>query len=199
MVIHLTSIAVRGTAEAGRFSGVLELSAGLQVISARNSYGKSLAVKALTWCLALEPIFGNTDNDPVRLPEAVRTELDLAGHSNTAVMSSECTVVFRDDAGRELHVTRSIKGGDPATVAVQEVSQNGTIRESRLLARRLTMSDEHGGFQHFLFSWLGWPRVEVATFKPGASEVYLENLSKILLHCSMSIKTKAGQTYKLYK
>jgi DNA repair exonuclease SbcCD ATPase subunit len=41
------------------------------------------------------------------------------------------------------------------------------------------MSDEHGGFQHFLFSWLGWPRVDVATFKPGRSEVYLENLAPL--------------------
>ena len=38
------------------------------------------------------------------------------------------------------------------------------------------MKDETGGLQHFLFTWLTWPRVEVPTFKGTLSEVYLENL-----------------------
>jgi DNA repair exonuclease SbcCD ATPase subunit len=38
------------------------------------------------------------------------------------------------------------------------------------------MQDEAGGLQRFFFEWLGWPRVEVSTFKGASSEVYLENL-----------------------
>lgn len=178
-MIHLTKIEVRGKAEAGEFSGVLELSAGLQVISAQNAYGKSLAVKAIAWCFGLEPIFGNADNDPIRLPEAVREDLELAGHLNSRVLFSECTVTIRDQAGRQLAITRSIKGGDSSIVVVREMESDGKARESKLLARRLTMQDEHGGFQHFLFTWLNWPRIEVPTFRPGGSEIYLENLAPL--------------------
>ncbi len=178
-MIHLTKIEVRGKAEAGEFSGVLELSSGLQVISAHNAYGKSLAVKAIAWCFGLEPIFGNADNDPIRLPEAVREDLELGGHVNSRVLSSECAITIRDQAGRQLVITRAIKGGDPSTVVVREVAPDGRARESKLLARKVTMQDQHGGFQRFLFGWLNWPRIEVPTFRPGGSEIYLENLAPL--------------------
>jgi hypothetical protein len=41
------------------------------------------------------------------------------------------------------------------------------------------MQDDHGGFQRFLYSWLGWPRVSVPTFRQGGAEIYLENLAPL--------------------
>ena len=178
-MIYLKKIEVRGASQAGNFSGVLELAPGLQVISAQNAYGKSLAAKAVTWCLGLEPIFGSADNDSTRLPEAVREDLDIGGHPNTAVLSSECSVTFEDDKGRTLQITRPIKGGDPSYIFVRDRDPNGKERNSKLLARRSTMQDEHGGFQRFFFNWLGWPRVDVPTFRQGDSEIYLENLAPL--------------------
>jgi len=178
-VIHLAEIKVWGVAEAGPFSGVLELSPGLQVITAHNAFGKSLAAKAITWCLGLEPIFGNPDNDPIRLPEAVRESLELVGHTKSRVVSSQCSITIRDDAGRELEVSRDIKGGDLSVISIREKEANSNIRESKLYARKLTMHDEHGGFQRFLFNWMKWPRVSVSTYRPGGSEIYLENLAPL--------------------
>jgi DNA repair ATPase RecN len=179
LVIFLRTIEVRGQAEAGEFSGTLELNAGLQIISARNAYGKSLAVKAIAWCLGLEPIFGNADNDPVRLPEAVREEIDLLGYSNNPVLSSECAITFQDDKGRSIEISRAIKGGDLSVVIVREINEDGKERTSKLQARRATMQDEHGGFQRFLFEWLGWPRIPVPTFRLTDAEIYLENLAPL--------------------
>jgi hypothetical protein len=71
-VIRLTEIEVSGQSEAGPFQGVLKLEPGLQVISARNAYGKSLAVTAFAWCLGVEAVLGNQDDDPSCFPEAVR-------------------------------------------------------------------------------------------------------------------------------
>jgi hypothetical protein len=178
-VIYLKQIEVRGEAQAGKFSGVLNLAKGLQVISARNAYGKSLAAKSVTWCLGLEPIFGNSENDPIRLPEAVREELALAGHPNSSVLSSECSIVFEDDKGRSLRITRPIKGSDASYVYIEERDVDGGERKSKLLARKLTMQDEHGGFQRFFFDWLGWPRMGVPTFRQAGAEIYLENLAPL--------------------
>lgn len=178
-MIHISKIEVRGHAEAGEFFGALNLSPGLQVISARNAYGKSLAVKAIAWCLGLEPIFGNADNDPIRLPEAVREDLELLGHVKSQVLSSECSITIRDDSGRQLDITRSIKGGDPSVVEIRETELDGKVRESKLQTRKLTMRDAHGGFQRFLFEWLKWPRIDVPTNRPGGSEIYLENLAPL--------------------
>lgn len=178
-MIRLKKIEVRGRAAAGEFSGSLELGSGIQVISAPNAYGKSLAVKAVIWSLGLEPIFGNLSNDPISLPEAVREGLDLAGQENSPVTYSESTISIENDLGQHLEITRSITGGDLNTVLVREIETDGNVRESRLLARNKTMQDEHGGFQHFLFGWLKWPRIEVPTFRQGESELYLENLAPL--------------------
>ncbi len=175
-MIRLSAIEVRGQSEAGPFAGVLELSAGLQVISARNAYGKSLAVTAVAWCLGIEAVFGNMDNDSSCFPEAARDELEFPGHPSARVFSSECSIRLVDERGRRLELTRAIKG-DSTTVRVKEWSEGTKPRESKLLARRQTMQDEHGGLQRFLFDWLRWPRQEVATFRGASSEVYLENLA----------------------
>jgi hypothetical protein len=136
MVIYLRRIEVKGKSIIGNFSGLLEFTNGLQVVSAQNAYGKSLAAKAVVWCLGLEPIFGNPDNDPIRLPEAVREDLELIGQAKTNVVSSESRALFGDDAGRTLELTRSITGGDPKVVLVTETEADGTRRTSKLLARR---------------------------------------------------------------
>ncbi len=178
-MIFLKRIEVKGIAEAGAFAGALDLAAGLQVISARNAYGKSLAVKAVAWCLGLEPMFGNADNDPLRFSEAVREDIDLVGHPCNAVLSSECTIAIQDNNGRKLEITRAIKGGDPSVVLVREIDADDKERTSKLLARKLTMQDEHGGFQRFFFDWMGWPRIQLPTFRPTESEIYLENLAPL--------------------
>lgn len=178
-MIHLSKIEIRGQADAGEFSGVLLLKPGLQVITARNAYGKTLAVKAIAWCLALEPIFGNADNDPAFFPGAVRESLELSGHVSTQVIASSAAITIQDESGRQLEIERDIKGGNPALVVIRETSADDQVRESKLFARKLTMSDEHGGFQRFLFEWMNWPRMDVATNRSFGAEVYLENLAPL--------------------
>ena len=174
-MIQISQIEVRGVSDAGPFGGSMTLSPGLQVISARNAYGKSLAVTAVVWCLGAEPLFGTKDSDPSCFPGAVRDELELPGHTTARVLSSECSVTLLHQDGRQLRVSRAIKG-DSTVVHVEEHDHGGTRRQSKLLARRQTMQDDHGGLQRFLFDWLQWPRLEVSTFKGVKSEVYLENL-----------------------
>jgi len=173
-VIYLTQIEVSGESDAGPFAGILPLSPGLQVISARNSYGKSLAIKAVPWCLGVEPIFGIRNNEPTCFPGAVTDELALPNNPAAHIVSSECSITLRRENGDEVRLTRAIKG-DPTYVLVEE-RYNGNIRSTKLQARRDTMHDERGGLQRFLFSWFSWPRVEVSTFRGINAEVYLENL-----------------------
>jgi hypothetical protein len=174
-VIQITEITVRGQSDAGPFAGEIRLSPGLQVITARNAYGKSLAVTAVAWCLGAEAVLGNPDNDSSCFPEAVRVELEILHNQTARVLSSECSIRIADQNGRQLQLTRAIKG-DSRIVRVKEWSTAGESRESKLSARQQAMQDEHGGLQHFLFEWMKWPRAQVATFRGAPSEIYLENL-----------------------
>lgn len=174
-MIWLAHIAVRGECTDGPFAGKHELSKGLQVVSADNAFGKSLAVKSVAWCLGVEPIFGIFSNDATCFPQAVLERLQLPDGNSSDVLSSECEIGIVHKDGRKLQLTRAIKG-DTSIVLVREEVEGQPVRESKLFARRDTMKDETGGLQHFLFTWLTWPRVEVPTFKGTLSEVYLENL-----------------------
>jgi hypothetical protein len=177
-VIQLASIEVRGQSDSGPFSGLISLSPGLQVISAHNSYGKSLAARAVAWCLGLEPLFGVLDNSPTCFPLAAREEIEFESGIAVRVLSSECSISLIHSDGRHLRLSRDIKG-DPTVVRIEERTRDGKPRRSKLQARLKTMQDEHGGLQRFLFEWLGWPRAQVATFKGNDVDVYLENLAAL--------------------
>ncbi|HEY6421354.1 MAG TPA: hypothetical protein VIX59_20335 [Candidatus Binataceae bacterium] len=178
-MIRLEEIIVRGSSDVGPFVGAFSFARGLQVISAPNHFGKSLAVKAIAWCLGLEPMFGSQDNDVSCFPVAVRDVLDLGDARNVPVTSSEAALTLAREDGMRIRIIRAIKG-DPAEVILEELGGAGEIaRTSRLNARRRTMKDEHAGLQHFLFDWIHLPRAPVMMNTGSAGEVYLENIAPL--------------------
>ena len=157
-MIQLTEIEVRGESDAGPFEGRLQFGEGMQVISAQNAFGKSLAVKAVAWCLGAEAIFGRPVNDASFFPRAVRQEIEFDGSEKHRVHASVCTIGLRRDDGATLRLSRDVLG-TPEQVRVEELSAEiNEPRRSILNARLETMQDEHGGLQRFLFEWLRWPR-----------------------------------------
>lgn len=176
-MIEITSIEVEGVTSRGPVKGSLPLYPGLNVLSAENAYGKSLAMTAIPWCLGLEAMFGLQDNDPSRFPTAVRDVLDLGNARNVDVASSVARLAFRRDDGATLTISRPIKGSNPEFVDIVEGGH--APRTSRLQARRKTMKDETGGLQHFLFQWLNLPRAPLMNLKGEKAELYLENLGPL--------------------
>ena len=178
-MIRIVNVTVRGRSAIGRFSGTFAFEAGLQVIAAQNHFGKSLAVTSIAWCFGLERIFGLQDNDPARFPVAVRDVLDLHGQIDVPVNDSECSITIERSDRSRLRLTRAIKG-DPSQVTVEELSEAGELtRTSSLLARKHTMKDERGGLQHFLFEWIGIPRVPIMTSRGEPAELYFENIASL--------------------
>jgi len=140
-MIHIEEIKVCGESDAGAFEGAFTFKQGLQVVSADNRFGKSLAVSSIAWCLGLEPMFGLQDNDASRFPVAVREVIDLDDKVNVPVRSSRSIL--------------TLKRGDGADGA--------SSHTSRLQARKQTMKDEAAGLQNFLFNWCGIPRAPLVT------------------------------------
>jgi hypothetical protein len=188
-MIRLTFIVVQGVSEHGAFMGRLDLGEGVQIISAHNSYGKSLAAKAVAWCLGVETMFGVSPNDPSFFPDAVSSEIDLPIAVGARVLSSECSIGLLRSDGASLTLTRQIMGDTTQIQASELVEGEDTARHSVLQTRNRSMQDATGGFQHFFFEWMGWPRTKVATFRGEPSEIYLENLAP-----SFYIEQKEGWT-----
>lgn len=178
-MIHIVEITVRGISQLGEFAGSFTFEPGLQVISAHNRFGKSLAVTSLAWCLGLEKMFGLQDNDPSRFPVAVRDVIELDGQIDVPVLSSRSIVTIERTGGNRLRLTREIKG-DPTNVIVEEISASDEVsRTSTLFARKQTMKDETGGLQNFLFGWCGLPRTPIVNNRGEPSEIYFENIAPL--------------------
>ena len=179
-MIRIVELAVQGVSDLGRFRGVLSLHRGLQVITARNGFGKSTAITALYWCWGLEPMLGLSNNDASCFPEAAREVFKVENGGSARVQSSAASVLIEHRDGRRLRLTRPIVG-DKEIVEVDEMNVDGSVRSSKLMARHDTMADEHGGLQRFLFTWAGLPILEVSTFRGTPSSIYLENLAAALI------------------
>lgn len=178
-MIWIEEIKVSGESDVGAFTGSFVFKEGLQVVSADNHFGKSLAVSSIAWCLGLERMFGLQDNDASRFPMAVREVIDLDGKVNVPVHTSRSTLTLRRADGVGLRLTREILG-DPSYVLVEELNLNSAvINTSRLHARKQTMKDEAGGLQNFLFAWCSLPRTPVVTNRGDESELYLENIAPL--------------------
>ena len=178
-MIHIEEVKVGGKSDAGLFQGSFEFKEGLQVVSADNHFGKSLAVTSIAWCLGLERMFGLQDNDPSRFPMAVREVIDLGGRVNIPVRASWSALTLRRSDGLGLRLTREIIG-DPEYVLIEELSaEQRVLNTSKLQARKHTMKDAAGGLQNFLFSWCGLTRTPLLTNRGDESELYLENLAPL--------------------
>ena len=129
-MITLESIKVFGKSTAGNFSGELPFKSGLQVISADNSFGKSLSVTTVAWCLGAETVFGLPENDASCFPLAVREEIEFNGKSY-GVISSSCAVTILHKDGKRLRLTRSIKG-DCAKITADEIAKDMTMSGTEL-------------------------------------------------------------------
>jgi hypothetical protein len=178
-MIHIEEIKVCGESDAGPFEGFFAFEEGLQVVSADNHFGKSLAVTSIAWCLGLERMFGLQDNDASRFPMAVREVIDLDGNVNVPVRSSRSILTLRRADGVGLRLSREILG-DPADVLVGP--DHTVSHTSRLQARKQTMKDEAAGLHNFLFAWCSLPRTPIVTNRGEESELYLEKHCAPFLH-----------------
>ena len=161
-MISISQIEIRGESEIGPFWGGITLGPGLQVLSAHNGYGKSLAVTGIAWCLGLEKMFGLKVNDISCFPLAVREGLNLGDAANVPVRSSEAILTIRRSDGLGIRMTRPIVGSNPEVLVVEELAIDGsTERTSMFHAQLVTMKDEVGGFQNFLFKWVEIGRAHV--------------------------------------
>lgn len=182
-MIHIASIEVRGTSDRGRFRGRLpdrgtkEFARGLQVISGRNGFGKTLASRAIAWCLNLEPIFGRRDSDHTFFPLAAYEEIELGDEANVRVQSSEATLMLVRDDGERLELTRGITH-DRNKVRIARRGADGD-EQVTLLTGLGSMVDAATGFQRYLFEWLGWPLIKVTAYDGSEPFIYVENLGPL--------------------
>lgn len=175
-MITIRKVQITGTSERGDFSGELEFGPGLQILSAPNRYGKSLAFSAITWCLGVEQIFGAQAGDNAVFPAAARSHIDLGGERAIAVRSSLARVTLDRNDGRQLVLTRCIVGGQSAHIDYDDGETKGTLQTGYG-----TALDPTAGFQAHFRKWAGLPEMDVLNSRGQQYPIYLENLAPLFL------------------
>jgi len=161
-----------------RASYQTRFSAGLNVIEAPNSWGKSTLVQSLVYGLGLEGSFSTSHLSP--LGEAMTSSIELNGHRQ-AVVESSVTLVIQNENGTFLRTKRWAQSLDHQRHLIQTWEANAEaglddaeqvdryVREAGSAVREL-------GFHYKLAEFIGWDLPQVPSFNGGESPLYLEVL-----------------------
>jgi len=156
----------------------VEFAAGLNVIEAPNSWGKSTLVQSLVYGLGLEGSFSTSHLPP--LGEAMTSSIELDGRRQ-AVVESSVMLIVQNDRGFYLRVKRWAKSANHDVHLVQ-TWQAGTQEEldyaSRIdrYVRQPGSARRELGFHARLAEFIGWTLPEVPTFNSSEVPLYLEVL-----------------------
>lgn len=175
MTILFRRLSIDCATDQGAYGAVVNFEAGLNVVRAGNSRGKSLCLNSIIYALGLEGMWSASRDVP--LSHAVTSHLETAGGGTAHVLESSVTLEFENQAGRRMLVTRQIKGARSRSLV--RVTTDG---ESSELGGQDYYVRESGGAQgaygfHALFaSFAGLDLPMVPRFGGGEGQLYLEAL-----------------------
>ena len=169
---RLTRIEARANTAIGEFVGSFEFKTGLNVVSAPNSFGKTIAATSMAWCIGLEPMYGVQRGDQAIFPEAMTEGLVWSGPDRVPVHASSVSVHIETEAGNTLRLSRAVVGGDPGIVSFEHENDRGSLLVG-------SMKNVAAGLQHHLFQWAALPEAPVLTRTGGESFLYWENIGPL--------------------
>jgi len=166
----------------GRFGCFHKFEAGLNIVRANNSAGKSTVLRSLTYALGLEGMFSPSHEVP--LPHVLTEYIDLPD-GNAIVLNSHVSVEIYNGENKALTVWRSISGDrDRHLIAVQEgealtdPKNAGPATDYFVRTNRAAQSER--GFHNRLAKFMNWEVPDVATFEGGTVPLYMELLFPLL-------------------
>lgn len=178
----------------GRFQAALDFSPGLNVISARNSQGKTTALMGVIYALGMEGMLGPGQVMPLK-PAAYELITDTDG-SEVPVRASYVLLELENAAGARLTCQRWIKH-DRFRRDLVRVWPAGKITNpedstaARDLYTRLPGSaSQEAGWHTQLQRFAGWDLPEVATYEGTAVPLYMQVFFPLL--CIEQIRGWAG-------
>ncbi|MBV1929366.1 MAG: hypothetical protein KUG81_07645 [Gammaproteobacteria bacterium] len=155
----------------GEFSTSIPLSAGLNVIRAENSSGKSTCVNAIAYGLGLEAILGPRSKRP--FPKSLYEVIsdNKKEENQYYVSSSRVSLTVKNSSEDVVFITRDILGDENKVT----VSQDGNYTDYFLGASgSVGSAKSERGFHHWLAVFIGWDLPNVVTFDGGEVKLYIE-------------------------
>lgn len=151
---------------------------GLNVVQARNTWGKSTLVQSLIYGLGLEGAFSTSHLSP--LGEAMTSVVDLDGQRE-AIVESSVELTVANDRGERLHVRRFPKSVEYDSELIQtwfalEGEPIGVSERRDMFVRQAGAATHELGFHRYFESFVGLKLPNVPGFNADEVKLYLEVL-----------------------
>lgn len=180
MTLRLRHLRMRAVTPAGPYGVDIRFEAGLNVIWADNTKGKSTCMQGMLYALGLEKMLSPRREVP--LPHAMTSFLRNDDESKEQVLESSVSLEIQNGAGNVVTVHRPIK-----KLAIDNrlitVDFGPTLTEPEFIAssRNFFVVDpgaaqREDGFHRFLEDFLGWQLPSVRRYDAPEGKLYLETI-----------------------
>ena len=183
-MLRLNHLRLRVFTASRRFGADIPLKAGLNVIYAGNSSGKSTSLQAIVYALGLERSLGPQLEIP--LPYAMRERIhDRPDAEYEPVIESYVEIEIQNSAQQFLTVRRDVVGGADKklirTWADARLSKNLNSGKQRdFFVHDAGSAQREDGFHHYLSDFIGWNLPNVSRFDGADGPLYLEAIFPML-------------------
>lgn len=171
---------MRAMTAAGPYGADIRFEAGLNVIWADNTKGKSTCMQGMLYALGMEKMLSPRREVP--LPHAMTTYLRNDDETEELILESGVSLEIENGAGRIVTVHRPIKKAltDNRLITV-DFGPTLTDPLSRSESRNFFVFDpgsaqREDGFHHFLEAFIGWNLPMVPHFDKPEGKLYLETI-----------------------
>lgn len=183
-MIHISHLRLRSITANRIYGADMPFKAGLNVIQAGNTSGKSTSLQAIIYALGLERSLGPQLDVP--LPYAMRERIHSRKDDEyELVIESYVEVEIRNATGQSIIVRRDIVGGKDRKLIQTWAGPglaNGGIRSNPrdFYAIDRGSAQAEDGFYTFLAGFIGWSLPKVPRFDGTESPLYLEAIFPML-------------------
>ena len=174
--MKIDRIHISVTSSVRKYSAIIPLRSGANLLRAENTSGKSTLVQSIFFVLGLERAFGASVEIP--LPYAMRERIEPAKDTDYEdVVSSFVELEVQNSEGKRVRLTRHVCGGpDPKLVQVRQLTEQGEGIARDYFLHDPGAAKNEAGFHRFLADFIGFDLPIVPTYDGKDTQLYLECL-----------------------
>jgi hypothetical protein len=153
--------------------------AGLTVLWADNTKGKSTCMQGMLYALGLERMLSPRREIP--LPHAMTSYLNTDDSKRVEVLESRVALELQNSRGQIITVNRAVKASTDTRLVTVEFGPALTdgstpLRRQNFFVLDAGAAQREDGFHHFLEGFLGWHLPQVRRYDAPETKLYLETV-----------------------
>ena len=177
--MRFRTLRLRVIAADGVYGADVPFDAGLTVLWADNTKGKSTCMQGMLYALGLERMLSPRREIP--LPHAMTSYLNTDDNKRVEVLESSVALELENSRGQIITVNRAVKSRTDTRLVTVDFGPALTDGAAPLRRQNFFVLDpgaaqREDGFHHFLEGFLGWHLPQVRRYDAPETKLYLETV-----------------------